>query len=243
MKKTETTRRQPRTGSIWLQGGARRAQAVRRVCEALERAYGRPRHGNVSNALDELIYIILSNRTSIEVARRTLRQLKRVFPAWEGVLANSSRRLQKVLGPAGLSVIKSRQIRAILMRVRRDFGVCDLRALKEWPEAHAEAYLVGLPGVSTKVARCVMMYALGAAVLPVDAHVHRIAGRLGWIKRKRADQSHEELDALVPPERRHLFHVACISHGRAICRSQRPACDKCCLKRYCAYYRTLDYPI
>ncbi len=33
-----------------------------------------------------------------------------------------------------------------------------------------------------------MMYTLNAQVLPVDVHVHRVAGRLGWTKRKRADR-------------------------------------------------------
>jgi endonuclease-3 len=144
--------------------------------------------------------------------------------------------LRKILGPAGLSLVKSRQIRATLGRIRRDFGKCDLSALRRNQDTgQVEVYLVSLPGVSTKVARCVMMYTLAAQVLPVDAHVHRIAGRLGWIDRRRADQSHEELDALVPASLRYAFHVDCIAHGRAICRPQKPNCPRCCLKRYCPY--------
>lgn len=45
----------------------------------------------------------------------------------------------------------------------------------------------GAEGVSLKVAKCVMMYALGAEVLPVDCQFHRVTKRLG------------ELEAMVLP--------------------------------------------
>ena len=90
-----------------------------------------------------------------------------------------------------------------------------------------------IAGVSDKVARCVMMYTLGAKVLPVDAHVHRLARRLGWTERKRADECHSELEAIIPPERRFTFHVAAILHGRAVCRPRDPRCAECCLRSYC----------
>lgn len=36
---------------------------IPKVCRALEHEYGNPRHGNKSNPLDELIYIVVSTRT------------------------------------------------------------------------------------------------------------------------------------------------------------------------------------
>ncbi len=87
--------------------------------------------------------------------------------------------------------------------------------------------LVSLPGVSEKVAKCIMMYTLNHRVLPVDVHVHRVVSRLGWTKRKRADQCHQELESLVPPRWRYAFHVGCVLHGRAVCRAQKPLCGNC----------------
>ena len=92
---------------------------------------------------------------------------------------------------------------------------------------------MGLDGVSEKVAKCVMMYTLGFDVLPVDVHVHRVATRLEWTNRKRADQCHEELEALVKPRYRFAFHVDCICHGRAVCRPKNPRCNDCVIRRYC----------
>ena len=39
-------------------------------------------------------------------------------------------------------------------------------------------------GVGPKTANCVLLFAFGKAVFPVDTHIHRIATRLGWIAPK-----------------------------------------------------------
>ena len=225
-----------RSGLIWSRPSAERSQTVRRVCEVLEESYGRPRLGNPQDPLDDLIYVIVSNRTAPGVAQRTYAALKEGFGTWDDLLASSAAELRSVLEPAGLAAVKSRQIWAALQKIRYDIGSCDLGGLRNLSEGEAQAYLVSLPGVSLKVAKCVMMYTLGAEVLPVDSHVHRVTKRLGWNDRKRADQCHEELESLVPPELRYALHVDCIVHGRAICRPERPACERCCVNRYCAYF-------
>jgi len=214
-----------------------KGQIVRRVCEALEREYGTPRHGNPAEPLDDLIAIMLSNKTGPAMAGKVFRDLKERFPRWDDVLRQGASSLEKLLRPAGLSRVKSKQIRSSLKRIRHDFGSCDLTALKTAPAFEAETYLTSLPGVSDKVAKCVLMFTCGGRVLPVDAHVHRIARRLGWTVKKRADQCHSELESLVPPHRRYTFHVDCVAHGRLVCRPARPACAKCCIKAHCLYYR------
>jgi endonuclease III len=226
-----------RTGKIWTKTRVVRAQIVNRVCQLLKREYGTPRLGNPKDPLDDLVYIVLSNKTSPEVAERIYRRLKSRFKSWDRLLASSPGSLKAILKPAGLSRVKSKQIRGALRRIAKDFGSCNLSPLKQLDPPDVHPYLVSLPGVSDKVAKCVMMYTLGAEVLPVDSHVHRIATRLGWAARKRADQCHEELEAVVPPQWRFTFHVGSVLHGREICRPECPACEKCCISRYCEYYK------
>jgi endonuclease-3 len=228
------------TGSIWRSKRTVRTNAVARVCALLEREYGRPRFGNPRSSLGNLIYIVISNKTSPRTAQATYRRLRGRFKAWDDVLRAPASALRKVLKPAGLAQKKSKYIRTALERIKQDFGSCNLAALRKVAPRNAHEYLVSLPGVSDKVAKCVLMYTLDAPVLPVDSHVHRIANRLGWTARKRADQSHEELEALVRPSKRFAFHVDCIAHGRLICRPEKPICYKCCINRYCAYFRRLN---
>lgn len=225
------------SGSIWLRGSRVRSALVSAVCRALEGVYGASRLGNPKQPLDDLVYIIISNKTTPWMARMTFRRLKDRFHTWDDVLASPPAVLRSILKPAGLSTVKSRQIRGTLRKIKRDFGGCNLRALRRQHEAEAYQYLTGLPGVSDKVAKCVMLYTLGSNVLPVDAHVHRVATRLGWTARKRADQCHEELESLVSPELRYSFHVDCVLHGREVCRPENPACGRCCISRYCEYFR------
>lgn len=227
-----------RTGIIWNRHSRVRGQIVRRVCEALEREYGRPRLGNPEDPLDDLVYIVVSNATSPQVASRTYLNVKYTFPAWDAVLSSPAPMLQSLLQPAGLSNIKSQQIRATLQKIRNDFGSCDLTLLHEKSADEIRQYLLSLPGVGEKVAKCVMMYTMGANVLPVDRHVHRISRRLGWTARKRWDQCHDELEALVPPHRRYAFHVDCVLHGRFVCRRNNPSCEQCCINRHCEFFRT-----
>ena len=210
------------------------------VCGALEDAYGASRLGNPKQSVDDLVYVIASNKTTPRMARATYRRLKEKYRTWDEVLASPFRLLLSILKPAGLSRVKGGQLRAALRKIKGDFGRCDLRPLRRKPELEVYAYLTGLPGVSDKVAKCIMMYTMDAKVLPVDAHVHRVATRLGWTARKRADQCHEELESVVPPEWRYAFHVGCVLHGREICRPENPACDRCCINRYCEYFRNAN---
>ena len=222
---------------IWQIRPAARSQAVRRVCELLQRTYGLPRFGNPTNPIDDLVYIVLSNRTSPDTAQLVYERLKHLLGKWEMMAKTRVAAVQRVLRPAGLSNVKAKQLRGAIARIGRDFGRCDLREIRNWPESDIEDYLVGLPGVSAKVAKCVMMYTLGCSVLPVDTHVHRIASRLGWTKKRRADQCHRELEELVPRHRRYAFHVDCIAHGRSVCRPTNPACADCCIREYCDFYK------
>ncbi len=228
------------SGQVWSRPRPERSQVVRRVCEQLERQYGRPRLGNPRDPISDLAYIIISNRTASPVAQRVYRRLRRRTGSWDAVVSAPLATIRELLQPAGLSHIKARQLRGALRKIQSDWGALDLRRLRGRTADEIEAYLVQLPGVSQKVAKCVMLYAFDHSVLPVDTHVHRVATRLGWTGRKRADQSHEELESLVPAHRRYVFHVGCIVHGRRVCRPQKPLCGSCILRQHCLLRRGND---
>jgi endonuclease-3 len=214
--------------------------SVKWVCRRLRETYGTPRLGNPDNPLDDLVYILLSNRTPPARAQRIYEALKDRFPTWRLVAETSVETLEEVLKPAGFSSRRAAQIKAILQRLYDDYANYSLDYLRGVSEEEAYRYLRSLPGVSHKVAKCVMMYTLGIDVLPVDVHVHRIASRLGWTTARHPDQSHSALEKLIPLGLRYAFHVGCVAHGRALCRST-PICEPCPLKAHCAYFRaTVD---
>lgn len=207
------------------------------VVRLLGARYGTPRHGNPRRPLDDLFYILLSNKTTPASAERAYVALRRKYPSWSQIASRDRNEIQKLIEPAGLSRIRAAHIVGIVEQLRRRFGAVTLAPLVRMSPIEAEALLVELPGVSLKVAKCVLMYTLAHRVLPVDTHVHRISRRLGWTTRKRADQCHAELEEVVPPALRFAYHVRCLAHGRAICRPIDPECDSCVIRRYCAYER------
>lgn len=151
------------------------------------------------------------------------------------MLAADREELVDVLRQAGFAQRRADQIRSILSQLRKDFGGFEAEELWQKEDEELLDYLMTFRGVSDKVARCVMMYALDRDVLPVDVHVHRVASRLGWTDRSRPGTAHEELEALLPKHRYYLFHVACVAHGRARCTASNPECDECPIRRYCPY--------
>jgi endonuclease-3 len=227
-----------KTGNIWKRPADEINRLVVSVCDILESNYGISRLGNPYDPLDDLIFIIISNKTSPNLALRVFSDLKERFGDWAGVLEVPSSVLSEILKPAGLANIKIPQILKSLAKIQNDFGSCDLKSLNNLSESEQLDYLLSLPGVSGKVARCVMLYTLDAKVLPVDVHVFRVSKRLGWTSRKRADQCHDELEALVPVDYRFGYHVDCILHGRTVCRPRNPLCESCCIRDYCDYYQS-----
>lgn len=211
---------------------------VKAVCLRLEVEYSSPRHGNPANPLDDLFYILLSNRTGAIVAGRVFKSLKRRVGSWDLLGELTPTELRRIISPAGFVGKRRSQMSAIVRKLKKDFGRATLRPLSKWTDAAAEAYLVSLPGVSQKVAKCVMLYGLNRDVLPVDVHVHRITSRLGWHRHRRADQSHESLERLVPGALRYSFHVNCIAHGRTVCRAGLPSCGVCVIRDRCHYFQS-----
>lgn len=209
---------------------------IKAVCSRLARAHGSPRHGNRRNPLDELLYIVLSTRTQEATYRRTFHALKAAYPRWVLLRRRERTKVAQILQPGGLAQRKARHIVAILEAVTRSFGAPTLAPLRHLDDEAAEHFLVSLPGVGKKVAKCVLMYSLDRQVLPVDVHVHRVASRLGLRVKRRPDTSQDLIEDAVPPKLRYSFHVNAIAHGRTVCLPRSPRCGVCRISTLCRYY-------
>jgi endonuclease-3 len=206
----------------------------------LEATYGRPRHGNPTGPLADLVYVTLSNATQPGNAHQVYRALRERYPTWRALLGAPRDEVAAVLRPAGFAHRRAEWYQEALACILRDVGSLEEDEVEDaWAslsDAKLLDHLTGLPGVGPKVARCVMLYALDRDVLPVDRHVYRLAVRLGWTDAAAPETSHGELEALVPPHRRYVFHVCGVAHGRARCFETDPACEECPVQRHCRYY-------
>jgi endonuclease III len=198
--------------------------------------------GNRRDPLEELVYILLTLMT---------RSQRSIATTFDGLLDLTDGRLdqldrvdrdllERTLRPVGLARKRAETLRAIAAEVRPVDSWA--RQLADAPTADVIDTLVALPGVGMKTAKCVAMYSLDRAVLPIDIHVLRVAKRLGLLPLdtpwRRAD---DLLEALVPDDLKHAVHVGFVAHGRRTCTDPTPSCDSCPVAHWCPSSGTVGH--
>jgi endonuclease III len=197
--------------------------------------YGRPRNEPHGDPVHELVLTILSQNTSDTNRDVAYAGLRAGFGSWAEVRDAPTAEVVEAIRPGGLAPTKAPRIQAVLREIGEPF---DLEWLRDAPRDEALAYLTGLPGVGRKTAACVMIFAFDRPEIPVDTHVHRVAGRLGlfWAGSS-FDEAHDEMRLITPPDDAYELHMNLIAHGRRLCRPARPRCEECALNRMCPYRR------
>lgn len=95
--------------------------------------------------------------------------------------------------------------------------------------------LLLLPGVGRKTANVVQSIAFGRATLAVDTHVYRVSHRLGLVPRTANTPLKVEQTLLkyIAEADRPRAHHWLLLHGRYVCTSRAPHCDRCALESLC----------
>lgn len=89
--------------------------------------------------------------------------------------------------------------------------------------------LMKLPGVGRKTANVIQAVGYGRSAMAVDTHVYRVSHRLGLVS-KDADtpeKVEKELCRNIPEDDRADAHHWLLLHGRYVCQSRMPLCDRC----------------
>lgn len=95
--------------------------------------------------------------------------------------------------------------------------------------------LIKLPGVGRKTSNVIQAVAFGRSVIAVDTHVFRVSHRLGLVSRKANTplKVESELMANIPAEYATDAHHWLLLHGRYVCTSRNPHCEKCPFDNIC----------
>jgi len=227
--------------------GAVGMEDFRRLAGILEEDYGPPGrtgHGPTGrrverrSALDVLVATILSQATSDVNSHRAFRSLKRRFPRWEDAADAPVEEIDVAIRIGGLSATKARRIKELLGQLEERTGAFSLEALRGMTDEEAMGFLQSFEGIGPKTAACVLLFAFGRPVFPVDTHINRVLQRLGFVPGKwDASRTQRGIAGRIPPESALSLHLNLIEHGRRVCTAQRPKCDVCCLAPRCATAR------
>lgn len=103
----------------------------------------------------------------------------------------------------------------------------------EVPEDPKE--MMKLPGVGRKTANVIQAVWFGKAAMAVDTHVYRVSHRLGLVPKTANTPLKVEQYLMheIPKEDIPKAHHWLLLHGRYICRSARPQCEKCPFDAFC----------
>jgi len=204
----------------------------------LEKAYGKRRWKPHGSAMDVLISTILSQNTSDTNSGRAFESLLETFIGWDAVAKARIGVITKSIKSGGLAKIKANYIKEALGQIYHDFGRYSLISLKKMPVEKSLPYLTSLNGVGEKTAACVLLFAFGKKIMPVDTHVHRVTKRLGLVPknadRQKSFQFWFDKKSIVDY---YSFHLNLVRHGRVTCLARKPRCGHCVLNKQCAYYR------
>ena len=95
--------------------------------------------------------------------------------------------------------------------------------------------LLKLPGVGRKTANVIQAVAYGRSAIAVDTHVFRVSRRLGLVPASCDTPLKVERELLknIPPDMAADAHHWLLLHGRYVCTSRAPHCDKCQFSTFC----------
>ena len=103
------------------------------------------------------------------------------------------------------------------------------------PLPEAKAWLRQLPGIGPKSAGIILSFSLGMPAMAIDTHIFRVCQRLRTDRTQGHRGQSPRLDGrgggggpgIYP------FHIGFITHGRQICKAQRPLCCLECVAGLC----------
>jgi endonuclease-3 len=182
------------------------------------------------NPFKVLISCILSQRTKDEVTREASEKLFKFANTPEKILKLNERKIESLIYPVGFYRQKAKRIKKVCKILIEKYN-------GKVPNSREE--LLKLPGVGFKTADVVLSYGYGKPVIAIDTHVFQVARRLGLTKSNDPEKIRENLHKIIPKKFRLIVNLLFVEFGKEICRTIRPKCEICPIKKLCEYHKSV----
>lgn len=195
-------------------------------------AYFRANVGEVTTELDfgSAFQLLCATLLSAQCTDKRINQVTPAlfgrFPTPEAMARAEADEVLEYVRSVSYPNSKARHLVAMARMIVSDFG-------GEVPQSMDD--LTRLPGVGRKTANVLQAVWFGRATMAVDTHVYRVSHRLGLVPltantpRKVEDFLVKNIPEADIPKAHHWL----LLHGRYVCTSQRPRCDRCPFTAFC----------
>ena len=209
---------------------------IKIINKLLKQRFGSPyKAKELPKPIDMLIATILSQNTNDQNSYKAYQNLRKKYPNWEEAIKARRTSVEKEIKIAGLGFQKSAAIKNLLKELKSKIGNFELEELNNLNDLESIEYLSSFKGIGVKTASCVLLFALGKNICPVDTHVHRTLNRIGIVDTKTPDKTFFEINQKFPPKIAHSFHTNLIRLGREICTPSGFTCSSCPVEKICDF--------
>ncbi len=177
------------------------------------------------NPLQLLISTILSAQCTDERVNKVTEVLFKKYKTLNDYLKANQKEFEQDVRPTGFYRNKAKNILGSCKIIKEKFN-------GKVPDTMED--LLTLPGVARKTANIMLSCCYGKLEgIVVDTHVRRLTQRIGLTDNKDPVKIEQDLMKIVPRKDRWNISSLLIWHGRAVCISRKPLCEKCILNKMC----------
>ncbi|MBO5171502.1 MAG: endonuclease III [Bacteroidaceae bacterium] len=184
---------------------------------------------NYSTPFELLVAVILSAQCTDKRINQITPPLFRDYPTPEAMAQATPDIIYKYIRSVSYPNNKAKHLVGMAQMLVRDYG-------GTVPSTGEE--LEKLPGVGRKTANVIQAVIFQKARMAVDTHVFRVSHRLGLAGEKCTTPLSVEKQLMkhLPEDIIPLAHHWLLLHGRYVCQSRKPQCEKCGLRDVCKHF-------
>lgn len=178
-----------------------------------------------SNMFELICAVMLSAQTTDKRVNIITKDLFNKYPTPADLAIADYNDIYNIIKSIGLAKNKTQNLIALAKEISTKYN-------NEVPNKLEE--LIKLPGVGRKTASVVLAEGFKIPAMPVDTHLHRMAIRLGYIKKTQGVLEAEEAYKKYILKKDWIkAHHLLLLFGRYYCKAINPSCEGCNLKKYC----------
>ena len=208
-----------------------RRRRVRKIIPILEEKYSGGAVGDMldfSNPLELLIASILAAQCTDKRVNEVTRSLFRKYRTAKDYAGADLDELMDEIYSTGTFRKKAIRIKLCCEFIVSEYGGKIPSGMEE---------LTAMPGVGRKTANLIRVEAFGQPGIILDTHVIRVSKRIGLTDKLQPNKMEEDLTEVVARKNWSAFSHLLVSHGRAVCTSRKPKCERCKINKLCDHNR------